>query len=275
MVKLEGRNQIRRFRQTAEALVSKIAPHKGVAGIVFSGGLVRGFADKYSDVDIIVFLGEKNEGLRKQIRKIGSNEQKRSRIDIDLELHLLDDFNRLKLDEIDKWDFSHTDIVFDPEGRIQKLFREKLRVSKGFWTRRIVVLGEYLKWYCCPPKENVATIAEMWVERGDLVSAHYCANYSLDLMVSMIFALNKEFMPAAKWKIFYSYSLKWLPAGYKRLIGEAITIKSLSAGDLNRRLNALRKIWFEILPKIEEETGLTPDLISKYYVQRVLHQILD
>ena len=272
MLKLEGKNQIKKFRQIAEALVSKIVSHEGVAGIIFVGGLVRGFADKYSDVDVLVFLGEKDGELRKQIRKIGSDERKRSSVDIDLEIHFLEDFRKRRWDEMTKWEFSHANIVVDAQGEIQKLFREKLKVSKEFWTRRIAVRGEYLKWYCCPPKEDAGTIVESWVERSDLVSAHYCVNYALDLLIGIIFALNKEFLPAPKWRVFYSYMLKWLPADYKKLIKEAIIVNSLSAHDLNRRLRLIRKIWREVLPQIKDETGLTPDLISKYYVEKVLHQ---
>jgi len=54
-VKLKGENQIRKFRRVAEELVSIIAPYEGVAGIVLLGALVRGFADKTSDLDITVF----------------------------------------------------------------------------------------------------------------------------------------------------------------------------------------------------------------------------
>lgn len=132
--------------------------------------------------------------------------------------------------------------------------------------------AEYLKWYCCPPEEDMETMVEAWVARGDLVSAHYCVNYALDLLMSVVFALNKRFLPPQKWRIFYSYSLKWLPKGYKRLIEETMTVKSLSMQELERRLVALKEMWRQVSSKIREETGLTPDLISKLFVKKVLHQ---
>ena len=272
MVKLKGKNQIRKFRQVAEGLVSKISSFKGVTGIVFIGGLVRGFADKFSDVDIIVFLSRRDERLRRRIRGLGVDGQKRLGIDVDLEVHFLKDFKRWKWDEVDKWEFSRAEIVFDPKGEIKKVFGEKLRIPKSFWVKRIVVCGEYLKWYCCPPKKDVGTVAECWIERGDLVSAHYCLNYGVDLLVKIVFALNREFLPAPKWRIFYSYGLEWLPENYKRLLGEAMLVKSFSVEDSSRRLKAIRELWCGVLPKIREETGLTAELISKYYVEKVLHQ---
>jgi len=272
MPKLKGKNQVRRFRRVAEGLVSKISSFEGVAGIVFIGGLVRGFADRFSDVDIIVFLSRRDERLKRRIRGLGVDVQRRLGIDVDLEVHFLEDFRRWKWDEVDRWEFSRAEIVFDPKGEVKKIFKEKLRVRKGFWVRRIVVCGEYLKWYCCPPKGDVGTVAECWVERGDLVSAHYCLTYGVDLLVRIVFALNREFLPAPKWRIFYSYELKWLPENHRRLLGEAMLVKSFSVKEFRRRLEATRKLWCEMLPKIREETGLTTELISKYYVEKVLHQ---
>ena len=49
MFKLKGKNQIRKFRRVAEDLALKISSLEGVSGIVFIRGLVRGFADKFSD----------------------------------------------------------------------------------------------------------------------------------------------------------------------------------------------------------------------------------
>ena len=221
MVRLKGENQIKKFRQVAEGFISKIVSFEDVAGIVFIGGLVRGFVDKFSDLDIIVFLSKRDEHLRKQISDLGMHEQKRLGIDVDLEVHFLEDFKKWKWDEVDKWEFSRAEIVFDPKGEVKKIFRKKSRVPKNFWVKRIVVCGEYLKWYCCPPREEVGTVAESWIERGDLVAAHYCLNYAVDLLLRIVFVLNREFLPAPKWRMFYSYSLKWQPMNYKKLIKEA------------------------------------------------------
>jgi predicted nucleotidyltransferase len=271
-VKLKGRNEIRKFRQIAEELASRIASYQGVVGIVFIGGLVRGFVDRFSDLDILVFLGKRDERLRKRIRGLGLGKQRRLGVDVDLEVHFLGDFKRWRWDEVDRWEFSRAEIVFDPEGEIKKMLKEKLRVGRGFWIKRIVVCGEYVKWYACPPKKDVGTVSECWVERGDLASAHYCLSYAVDLLVRIVYALNREFLPAPKWRIYYSHSLKWLPKNYRRLLGEALLVKSFSKKEFNRRLGAVRELWCGILPKIREETGLTTELISKYYVEKVLHQ---
>ena len=272
MLNLKGENQIGRFRKIAEKLALEIAEFEGVAAIVVAGGLERGFADRYSDVDILVFLRNDSQVLRRKILKLGSEEQKNSSVDVDLEVHVLDDFRRRRTNEIHKWDLRHMQIAFDPQGEMKQLLRQKTKVPCSFWVRKIAVCSEYLKWYCCPPKADVGTVAEAWVKRGGIVSAHYCLNYGLDLIVDIVYALNREFVPSPKWKLFYSYSLKWLPKDYCRLVKKALHTRALSVKNFNSRLSALRGLWQENLPEIEEQTGLTPPSVSKYFVERVLRR---
>ena len=63
-----------------------------------------------------------------------------------------------------------------------------------------------------------------------------------------------------------------LPENYRRLLDEAMLVESFSVKDFSRRLGAVRGLWCGVLIKIREETGLTAELISKFYVGKVLHQ---
>ncbi len=272
MIELQGKNLIKKFRQAADELASQMATYEGVTGIVYIGGLVRGFTDKYSDVDIIVFLDKNDRSLRTQAYSIGLNGEKRFGIDIDLEVHFLDDFKRWKWDEADKWEFTKAKVVFDLEGKVREVFREKLHLPSDFWVKRIAVYVEYLKWYCCPPRKGVGTISEAWVERGDFASAHYCLNYGVELMIKTLFALNKEFLPAPKWRLFCSYSLTWLPENYEKLVKHAMIVNEFSIKEYNRRSRTINNLWRRTKAKIEEETGLSLAQLSRYYVEKILHQ---
>jgi len=270
---LKGQNQIKKFRNIANELISQISKDKNVVGIVLLGGVVRGFADRFSDLDIAVFLDKKDDELCRKIRHIGSRMAKSHNVDLDLMVHYLGDFKKWKMkEEALRWEYSNAKIVLDTTGEIKRVLSQNLRLPKDFWIRRIVICSEYIKWYCCPSEEGVGTIAESWIERGDPLSAHYCLNYSVDLLLRLLFAINREFVPAPKWRIFYSYNLKWLPTGYKELIREAMITTSLSLGEFNRRLIAIRRIWHEVAARIEEETGLAPKTISKCYVEKMLQQ---
>jgi hypothetical protein len=197
---------------------------------------------------------------------------KRSGVDIDLEIHFLEDFRKLRWDETARWDFSNARVVFDPTGKIKEIFNARLEVPQEFWVRRIAVYATYMRWYCCPPDDSTGTIAEAWLTRKDSVAAHYALNYCVDLLLRVVFALNKKFLPPPKWRTHYSCRLEWLPEDYGKNLGEALTVRNLSVREFNRRTTAIRKLWSEIVPKIEEETGLTSEEISKYYAENILHQ---
>jgi len=132
---LKGENRIKAFRRIAKGLASKMSNCEGVAGVAFIGGLVRGFADKHSDLDIVVLFARRDERLRKQLYELASIEAKRYSVDIDMEVHFLEDFRKRKWDEIDRWEFAKAVIVFDPEEALKKALSEKLRLPKSFWIR--------------------------------------------------------------------------------------------------------------------------------------------
>ncbi len=269
--RLKGKNRIRLFRQAAKRLASRIPSYQNVTGMVFLGGLTRGFTDKSSDLDGMVFLERRNQVQETRIRDMVTKEAERSSIDIDMEIHLLRDFAKWKWTEINRWDFSHAEVAFDKNEHIRRIIEARLKVPDEFWTRRIVLCAEYMKWYCYSPKKSIGTIAEAWIDRGDLTSAHYCVNYGVELILRAIFALNREFTPPPKWRVYYFKDLKWLPKNHN-LLDQAMRVTDLSADDLRTRLQAVRKIWTEVLPKIKRETGLGPQEASRYYVQRILEQ---
>jgi len=272
MTELKGPNQIDTFRRVAERLVSRISACEGVCGILYHGGLVRGFADRFSDLDITVFLDGNDKELQRAIRSIELEEEKRSGLETDMMIHDLEDSRKKRWNEIERREFSKAKIVFDPEGQIEELLSEKLSVSRDFWVNRIATLTEYLKWYCCPSEEGEGTITEAWVERGDLVAAHHCVSYGLEVILEMVFSLKQEFFPSVKWRLFDSYGLKWLPDDYRHLVQETMVVRSFSKADLDRRLNAVRQLWNRVLPKAEKETRMTLEELHLYYVRNILHQ---
>ena len=272
MLGLKGENRILQFEEAASRVISRVSALDGVAGIVFLGGLARGFADRSSDLDITVLLDKSDDSLRRQVGQIGLEEQKRTGVDMDLEVHHLEDFERKRWSEVDRWDFSIAKVTFDPNGKVTKMISAKLRVPESFWIRRVVLCAEYMKWYCCPPSDNVGTIVETSVERGDLAAAQYCLNYALDLLLRSLFALNKTFLPPQKWRLVYARNLPWLPRNYESTLVDLLTVKSVSKKDVSRRIGLIRSLWSDVSAKMTNDMGLSPDAVSRYYVEKHLHQ---
>jgi predicted nucleotidyltransferase len=271
MAELKGENLLNRFKPIAERLVSEISAVNCVSGVILLGGLARGFMDKFSDVDITVLLETSSSTLKQHVRRICAKEQSNG-LDLDLELYSLADFKVKVWDDMDRWEYSHAKIAFDPEGKTRKAIAEKLIVHKNFWTERIAADVEHIKWYCCPLDESVGTISEAWVERGNLTAAHYCLNNVSEVMLEMAFALNRKFLPSPKWRLYYFYRLQGLPEGFKEDLDEALKVGSLSLEEFRRRLRILRVMWNKIKPLVEKETNLTTAQLHTIYVQNILQQ---
>jgi len=274
MFDFKGQNRISQFEETASRIVSKVSTIDGVAGIVFLGGLVRGYADRSSDLDITVFLDKDDGSLKRRIRSMGLEEQKTTGIDVDLEVHCFEDFERKRWSEVDRWDYSIAKVVFDPIGEVTKMISTKLEVPEQFWVKRVVLCAEYMKWYCCPPSDNISTIVETSIDRDDLATAQYCLNYGLDLLLRTLFALNKTFLPPPKWRLIYSRNLPWRPRNCENTLADLLTIRSISKKDVNRRIGLIRSLWVDVTAKMRNDMGLSPDTVSRYYVEKHLHQTL-
>ncbi len=258
------------FRRVAEELASSFKSIEGVIGIVFLGGIARGYADEDSDVDVSVFINVDDQQVRERLRAIAQGAQHSTGLDVDIEIHRAEDFFKRQWSEVDRWELGRAEIFYDPTGEIRRMFDAGGDVPDDFWTTKIVTCSTYLAWYSCP-QEGQGCVAETWIRRGDLLSANYCIHYSLDLILELVFALNREFLPPPKWRVHYARNLEWIPEGFVDWISMSVP-EAKSEDDLRRRLGAMRKMWPEILEKVKGETGLDSEAISLYYVREILGQ---
>ncbi len=272
MFQLNGPNRFKEFKNAADELTESLAGIDGVLGVVLLGGVVRGFADRFSDLDVTVFLNEESSDIRRQALMLAQTHEKRSGIDIDLEIHVLDNFRNVDWSEIRMWDFSNSETTYDPKGVVREMLEAKLSVSEDFWIRRLSRSSQYLKWYCCPPREGVGTISESFVERGDILAALYCVNYCIEMILTALFALNRRFYPPPKWRLSYSYSLPWLPKDYRDDLKKIMIVQEISASELYRRIKKIQQMWRQIEDRMSHEFGLTDAELVRYYVQRMLGQ---
>ena len=267
---LKGDNLIDVFRKTAEDLSKDLMRVESVVGIIFHGGLTRGYVDRFSDIDIDVIIEKEDNDVRESIYGIASQHSRRTGLDIDLSVLSLRHFLEKEFDDSAKWDYSRAIVRYDPKGIIQKILTEKIAIRREELVKRIVENSLYLQWYCCPVNEEELSISEAWISRGDPVSAHYALNHSIELMLNLLYALNRRHTPPAKWRVFYSYKLPWKPKMYEKLLKDALRIEDFSYEDLKRRLSALRKLANDLMHKAEAETGIRVEDFLKYYVTNIL-----
>ena len=159
---------------------------KGVVGIVFLGAIARGYFDKFSDIDVIIF---KRRNVRFRLKYEAEIEYEGFRVDYEITNY--EDSARSKWDMEKRWAFSKALIFYDPESKIRRLINRKvpLKSKERMW---MIIEGvTQSEWYA-----NV--ISESWVYRGNIVSAHYSINAALEELLKAIFAINKELFPPKK-----------------------------------------------------------------------------
>jgi hypothetical protein len=153
-----------------------------------------------------------------------------------------------------RWTFSQGQIQYDPDGRVARLLAEKvpLKPEEKRWLEMSgLTLSE---WY-------VNRLTDLWVARGNPVSAQHMFFQGLNYFFDMLFALNDELVADMKWRYYCVEQLKRLPAHFKERIQEILLLQSFSMEELERRKSAFMEMWRAMLPIIEQEIGLSYDEI--------------
>jgi predicted nucleotidyltransferase len=230
----------------AEEFASKFR-RKGVVGIVFLGGIARGYFDEFSDIDIIIF---KKKGTRLGMRREDEIEYKGFKIDYEIANY--EDSVRSEWEMEKRWAFSNSKIFYDPEGKIRTLIGRKVHPRNEERKWMIIEGMTQSEWYC---NEN----SESWVYRNDMISAHRSMSLALEYLMKALFGLNNQLLPDEKWLMYQVQRLSFVPERFNEKLKEIILVKDLSRRELQRRRNALNYLWKQMLPRAEKEVGMKFD----------------
>ena len=220
--------------------------HGDMVGIVFLGGVARGYFDRSADIDIALF---KKQGAEIPLPA------KFLTIDDFLVQIYLEDYESEKTSAWDmpkRWTYSQGQIYFDPLNQIAQLLNEKvpLRPEEKKW---LMMSGLTLsEWY-------INRLTHLWVERGNLVSAHHMFHQGLNFFFDMLFALNNELVPDMKWRYYCVEQLERLPHNFQERIKDTMIMHSTSMEELERRQAAFMEMWREMKPIIEQEVLMSFD----------------
>ncbi len=236
------------YLKIARDFVKRFERKKGVIGAALIGGSGRGNVDKYSDIDIAIFvkrgtdLGMKKEG--ETFVKLSGN--RKVKIDwgiAEYESELKGTWSMEK-----RWAYSQCKIIYDPEGKVKRLIDKKL-----------IFPEKEREWLLMEGVEQAhywgIAVPEKLAYRGDMISAHYSINLGLAMLLQTLFALNKQFIPSPHWRIWFARKLKWKPKDFDEKIREIILVKEFTLEELKRRQKALLYLWKRIKPKVEKEVG--------------------
>lgn len=220
---LQTHNITPKLLQGLEPVVQEIRKHPEVIGVLLTGGLARGFADEFSDVDVEVFL--KQPELRKWEKsspielnqKIGDNE-------VEIELFDFDDYANPANDQFNwtmenRWDKSQAKILHDLGGEMAGLLKDKVIFREGELEKERNRNHRYAYWFG-------VMLTESWLARGDEVSAQTSLNTAIEHLVNYLFLKNGQFVPHRKWKFFYVRDLPNLPKDFDRKLEELTLTKT-------------------------------------------------
>ncbi len=219
-----------------------------IVGIVFLGAIARGYFDNSADIDIAIF---KKEGSQIQItQKFYKIEDMEVQIWLsDYESELTDPWDMAK-----RWTYSQSQIYFDPQEKIVQLLKEKvpLKPEEKKW---LMMSGLTLsEWY-------INRLTRLWIERGNMVSAHHMIDQGLIYFFDMLFGLNNELVADMKWRYYCVEKLERLPHNFQEKIKDSMVLYSFSLEELERRRKTLMDMWGEMKPIVEEEVQMSYDEI--------------
>ncbi len=228
-LKYKGRNRYDEFFAAAKVVSRKISEIEGVIGILATGGIGRGYCDDYSDLDLIVYVDdEKFEEITKYIA-VGGLRYKEIDVDTPVESYqnaLNQKSPSRHWSQDARWDRENSKILFDTEGRIKSLLKEKLVFPD--WEQK-KLLSKYQKGV----EAHLIYYFETWEKRGNSINLADTLIRASKNIILWIYAKNKKFHPyLPKWLFYYLENdlvpeAKFFSTIKKPFLGPLKTVKDL------------------------------------------------
>ncbi len=219
-----------------------------IVGVVFLGAIARGYFDRSADIDIAL--------IKKQGAAIALPSQFLQVEGLEVHCHLADYESEIVApwSMAKRWTFSQGQIYYDPEGKTLRLLGEKvpLKPAEKKW---LLMSGLALsEWY-------INRLTDLWIERGNGVSAQHMFDEGLNHFFNMLFALNDQLVADVKWRYYCAEKLARLPTSFRERIQDIMILRSFSVEELARRKGAFMDMWREMLPLVEQEVQMSYDEI--------------
>jgi predicted nucleotidyltransferase len=234
-----GPNFADEYRELARQLARRYAVMEGVVGVVLTGGLTFGEADRYSDVDLIVYLYE--QSLRTWYfgeAPLPEGESIYRGLRLDLSYRDFRAEQGREWTPRDLWSVSRAEILYDPEGLVAELLEGKLRITDEAFELQALERAAYIR-------RLLDRIVPGWLYRGEVPAAHHVLNRSADQLIGLVHLINRQYIPGDDWNVALSEELAWAPADFRARIEQALVAEALSSAEASRRRYILSSILLE------------------------------
>jgi hypothetical protein len=259
-----GPNYAEQYRDLARQLARRYAVMEGVVGVVLIGGLTYGEADRYGDVDLIVYLRE--QSLRtwyfgEAPLPEGESIYRGLRLDVSY-LDFQAEMER-EWRPNDLWNVSRADILYDPEGLISELIAGKLEATVSTLDQQALERATYIRLL-------LDRIVPGWLYRGETTAAHHALNRAADQLLGLVHLINGQLVDGDDWNLKLVDDLAWKPVQFRKRIADTLVARVISAEEASRRRyelgRLLQECWYRMAP--DEAIEGRADAVTQ---RRMLH----
>jgi hypothetical protein len=239
-----------------EQSLYRFKEYRDLAGIMLDGGLSRGYGDRLSEIDVVLFLHETGCAYYKEHQTptaLGITKIDGYLFDVKL-LNYEEELEK-KYDDVGLWDLSYAKILYDPKGALQKLFDDKLQKK---------VLPEHAGGNMFNAWWYFRLAGDIWINRGDSCQGHMMLNEAVKKLVSALFQLNGEYIPHEKWLLHMSRTLEWKPEEWDYKLQQMMSTGDMSLADLQARQKCIEEVYNEIDAHLCELLGNHSGLGTMY-----------
>lgn len=233
------------FRQ-AQQFAEHFAACDGVVGVLLTGGVARGYADHFSELDLAVYLTRPHfEGwTRRGLAPFPEGDSWLDGWHVDFDYFCYEDEMEAEWEHTKRWDRSYAVVLHDPQGLMQEMLSRKAILTdeekQRLTSHHLILYGEY---FC-----NL--VVASWLYRGDVLAAHHCLNTALDSLIRAVFLANDELIPFDKWTLNLSYTLPWTPQDWQERVKQALLVREVSKTEIERRCALIRALFAECREKL-------------------------
>jgi hypothetical protein len=233
------------FRQ-AQQFADRFAACDGVVGVLLTGGVARGYADHFSELDLAVYLTHPHfeDWTRRGMAPFPEGDSWLDGWHVDFDYFCYEDEIEAAWEHTKCWDRSYAVVLYDPQELMREMLARKAILTEEekqrLTSHHLILYGEY---FC-----NL--VVPSWLHRGDLLAAHHCLNTALDSLIRAVFLANDELIPFDKWTLNFSYTLPWTPRDWRERVEQAVLVREVSQVEVERRCALIRDLFAECREKL-------------------------
>ena len=256
---ISSRNEYDAYFQEACALADRFAEREGVVGVLLTGGIARGYADHFSELDLAIYLTQPHfdDWTRRGLAPFPEGDSWLDGWHVDFDYYCYEDEVESEWEQAKRWDRSYAVVLYDPRGQMRDMLDRKAVLGREekqrLISRHLSLYGDY---FCI-------AVVPSWLHRGDLLAAHHCLNVALDSLIRAVFLANDELIPFDKWTLNLSYTLPWTPQDWQERVEQAVLVREVSQVEVERRCALIRDLFAECREKLLGPKTEGLDIIDK------------